>query len=729
MTRPYKHCFVDERTNTIYLKEVGEKTFRKVTYDKKFFVQDSKADGSIKDIYGNPMKEVAFTKETVQTLRDSGLSLAESDLKPEVKYMHYAYDFEELSADINDWNIGFYDIEIQSNQKYPLKSMLNARSEEGEFPIRLLDITLKNKNEGYDPEVFDCEKKVWIKFSKSCYAPEPDFPFPEKAEYPINLITFKSTETKKTYTFGLEKYTGDSPTVGEYFAFDDELDMLKAWLKWFNSMAFDIFTGWNSEMFDLPYIVNRIKRLRTEKGIKTEYENFISPLRKKPELRDKVDPVSKTKIGEYYTIPAIYHLDYMELYKKFAKHPPLPSFSLNYIGNFELNKGKIDLDGAVTSIFLDNWNLFVEYNIQDVNLMTEIEAKVDVFSLIIEYAYDCLVNLDVIFNKIPTTEGYMLRYMHKHGLVMNDKKKEHKDWWREDRQYMVKQPDGSIYYQNCDFNPADRNYKEFKKFLYIKDQIEGKIEKDKFSRELWGSYDAYKKSFNEYSKDLHPFPMFKAKAGYCYDYAGRFPYCMSFDITSSYPHHIMMFNISPETKVCYPTKEQLESGEVVMSSVNNVGFKTTKGAILPTIVKTVFDERAHFKALKKEAKKNGDKLGVNKNDNKQRVKKEIINSMYGVCLASSFHLYDVDCARAITRCARVTLRDCLYGGLNKYYTSNKLINEVCRYFGTTKIKTVDHVYEFDNRAEINVLRNGEVITIKACDFNKETDLLGVEDET
>lgn len=77
-----------------------------------------------------------------------------------------------------------------------------------------------------------------------------------------------------------------------------------------------------------------------------------------------------------------------------------------------------------------------------------------------------------------------------------------------------------------------------------------------------------------------PFEKFHVKAGYCYDYPGRFDDCMSFDITSSYPHHIMQFNISPETVVRHPTKEQIESGEVIMSDVAEVGFLRTDDAIL-----------------------------------------------------------------------------------------------------------------------------------------------------
>ena len=101
--------------------------------------------------------------------------------------------------------------------------------------------------------------------------------------------------------------------------------------------------------------------------------------------------------------------------------------------------------------------------------------------------------------------------------------------------------------------------------------------------------------------------------------------------------------------------------------------------------------------------------------------------MYGVCLTKSFHLYSIDCARAITRCARVTLRDWLSKYINEYYPTKAFISELEKEFGNVTITANGIDYKFGYNEEITIQRNGEEMKIPAEKFNKETDLLGIED--
>lgn len=532
MTKAYKHVYYDRWNKQICIRYVGDSTYTKVPYVKDYWVKDPTGQSKITDMYGVPMvHKTNLDKDVIKTLKANGIQVAESDFKEEVKYMHDVYDKEELTANVNDWNICLFDIEIESGA---------------------------------------------------------GFPKPEEALFPINLITCYSSQTKQTYTWGNRPYTGSDESVVNYRYFENELDLLKDWLKWFHNQNFDVISGWNSILFDIPYIVNRIKNVRNAAGIKTEYESALSPLGKRPEGKDVSDKKIQNDLGSSYDIPGLIHHDYMELYKTFASHGPMESFSLNYVSMTELNEGKLEYEGTINQIYKTDWNKFVEYNIQDVMLLVKLEKKLNLFSLIIEYAYDCLVTLDKVYNKIPTTEGYFLKFMHNElNMVMNDRKDHHEDWWKHEKCYIVKDKNGNDYYQNCNWENGEYDFEDF-----------------------------------------------AVKAGYCYDYPGRFDNCMSFDITSSYPHHIMQFNISAEVKVIHPTKEQIESGEVILSDVNEVGFRRTDNAILPTIVKKVFNERKHYKTLMKEAKKNHDYEKAALYDNRQGVKKIIINSMYGVCLSS-----------------------------------------------------------------------------------------------
>ena len=608
-------------------------------------------------------------------------------MKEEVKFLHDNYDKEKLEVDLSKWNICIFDIEVAVSGKFNDDHKLKVELDGKEYEITCGQINeqFRKKN----PQVFDEEMGKWVQFSDSCYVSIEGFPYAEKAEVPINLITCYSTKTKQTYTWGLGEYTGTDKTVTNYRAFKTEIGMLKDWLRWFHEQCFDMWTGWNSELFDVPYIINRIRKLREIHGIKGPIENALSDVGQDPIFKEIIDRFSNSKMGITYNIPGLLHHDYMNLYKKFAKHDPLPTYSLNYVTMKDLGEGKLDYEGSILDTYKHDWNTFVEYNIKDVLLIVKLEAKCLLFNLIVEYCYDCVSTIDNVMMTVPTTEGYIIKYLHNNNMVMNDRPEELKDWWRDEGCYVVKDKFGKDYYQNTEWElPEFEEYllkKEYDQTKIITPQMEKRIDELWKPKKIEGimrtSMEQFGMAYNDYVQDPHPFKAFGVKAGYCYDFPGRYDNCMSFDITSSYPHHIMQFNISPETLVIHPTKEQIASGEVILTDVNEVGFRRTDNAILPTIIKMVFNERKHYKDLKKEAHKAGNKDLENLYDARQQVKKITINAMYGVCLTKSFHLYSIDCARAITRCARVTLRDWLSKSINDYYPTKGFISELEKEFG------------------------------------------------
>lgn len=272
----YKHCFYDRNSGKIYLRTVADTKYQAIPYEKDYWVKDPTGKSNITDLYGVPMiRKTKFDKDAIKSLKSNGIPIAESDLKEEVKFMHSVYDKEKLEADITKWNICFFDIEVASD--------------------------------------------------------DTGFPYAEYAAVPINLITCYSTKTKQTYTWGLGQYTGTNPLVINYRGFTTEEALLTDWLKWFDKQCFDLWTGWNSKLFDVPYIVNRIKNVREKAGITKPIENKLSPVGKAPVYNEVTDRVTGTKMGITYDIPGLLHHDYMDLYKSFAKHDPLPSYSLNYV--------------------------------------------------------------------------------------------------------------------------------------------------------------------------------------------------------------------------------------------------------------------------------------------------------------------------------------------------------------------------------------------------------------
>ncbi len=607
-------------------------------------------------------------------MKEAGIWITESDIGEIPSFLNSYYFNKELTANADDMRVCFMDIEISSGEKYKPKHQIQIRKIDNKnhevFLTALYQLELELDSNLF--EVFDEEKKIWIKYDKSCYAPVNEFPEPTKAKYPINLITCYNSVTKEIKTFGLNPYTGNEKTF-TYIYKKDEFELLKSFVKYFSRENFDVISGWNVDAFDMTYIVNRLIKLKKIYGDDREYENYLSPLR---EIKQEVltdDKDKKKVIGHHYIFAGINMLDYMKVYKKFGEEQP--TYSLNYVCQEEINEGKTELDGQMNIVYKTNWNLFVEYNIQDVMLVVKLDQKLKYLELIYQYSYDCRAIFDKTFGKVATSEGYILNYMRHHDLVMPDRQPSTIDWWKDEKMYIVKDKLGQPYYQNC----TEKSPTSFEDFF--------------------------------------------VKAGYCLAVPGLYEDVLSGDIRSSYPHQIMMYNISPETKVIKPTKEQIDSGELIESDINGVWFKRTEHAILPDIVKEVFNERMYYKKLKDEATSKELKEFY---DKRQLNKKLIINSIYGVCLNAGFHLFDIDCARCITRAARQCIKY-LISTTENYYVSKAFINDAKKYLPNVNIKVNNTYYSFLESEKLKVIRNNIELQINANEILL-TDLIDIPED-
>jgi DNA polymerase elongation subunit (family B) len=228
-----------------------------------------------------------------------------------------------------------------------------------------------------------------------------EFPDATEAKYPINLITLRNFKSNKTYTFASQKYTGDSKTVDNYVDCSSEEELLINFLSFVRHCNFDIITGWNVLDFDIRYIHNRLKVYGIEKT--------MSPI-------DVYYVDEKNNI----TIGGINILDYQQMYKEFLKIT-LSSYSLNYVSLLELGEGKLELEGSINQIYKTEWNRFVEYNINDVDLVHKLDKKLKLINLCVTLAYQALIPFEKTLATIPVVEGYFLKALHAHNMVMNDR--------------------------------------------------------------------------------------------------------------------------------------------------------------------------------------------------------------------------------------------------------------------------------------------------------------------
>jgi DNA polymerase elongation subunit (family B) len=249
---------------------------------------------------------------------------------------------------------------------------------------------------------------------------ENGFPDVESAAEEVLLISVQDYTTKKIRTWGQGPFTNKQQNV-DYKGFATEYELLTAFINWWmiEGNTPEVVTGWNSELYDMPYLVRRIDRILGEKlmkrlspwGLVTEREIYIS---------------GRKHIS--YDVGGITQLDYLNLYKKFT-YKAQESYRLDYIAEVELGQKKLDHSEFDTfkDFYTEGWQKFVEYNIVDVELVDRLEDKMKLIELAITMAYDAKANYGDISSQVRMWDTIIYNYLKKKDIVIPPKEKSEKD--------------------------------------------------------------------------------------------------------------------------------------------------------------------------------------------------------------------------------------------------------------------------------------------------------------
>ena len=224
-----------------------------------------------------------------------------------------------------------------------------------------------------------------------------EFPVPEKAAAPINLITVYDTLLQTTHTWGLkERYNPSLPNC-IYHCCKDERDLILQFVDFWKTDYCDVASGWNSAGFDFPYIINRFAKIFGE--------DFIRQLSPTGNVRGRKVFTDMGKEVTIWTIQGIALLDYMDLYKTFSPGER-ESYSLNYISEIELGEGKIAHNAvSLGELAQTDWKTFVDYNIQDVHLLVKLEEKLKFLEIARMLAYKGCTNFESALGKVSIVTG------------------------------------------------------------------------------------------------------------------------------------------------------------------------------------------------------------------------------------------------------------------------------------------------------------------------------------
>ena len=245
---------------------------------------------------------------------------------------------------------------------------------------------------------------------------ENGFPDVQASAEEMLCITIKDFNTKKTITWGTREF---APADTEYRVFWTEQEMLTDFHKWWTENTPDIVTGWNCNLYDIPYICRRIERVLGEK-----WKKSLSPWNRVIDREIKI--MGRTNLA--YELTGINILDYLDLYKKFT-YTNQESYRLDHIAFVELGQNKLDHSEFENfkDFYTSDWQRFVEYNIQDVNLVDRLEDKMKLIELAITMAFDAKVNFEDVYSQVRMWDTLIYNDLGKRNVVVPPKQTSKKD--------------------------------------------------------------------------------------------------------------------------------------------------------------------------------------------------------------------------------------------------------------------------------------------------------------
>ena len=530
--------------NHIYLRgfdENGERVQKQYTYEPMMFTPSTHVTGYT-DIHNNPVQPVSS-----------------------IKSIYDAKDFIKKYDNVDGMSIYGYD---RFAYTYIYDNYKNIKPDTSKINIVALDIEV---------------------------ASDDGFPEPGVAEKEVTAITLK--RRNMTVVIGCGDFVTDDKNV-YYLKCENEIQLLRKFLKAWEGFDIDALTGWNTEFFDIPYLVNRIRKLLGEDHVRR-----LSPWGKIREYNITLG----TKKSQGYELHGIANLDYMAVYKKFQLQPR-ESYRLDYICELELGEKKIDYSehGNLYTLYKEDYQKFIEYNIKDVDLIFMLEEQLGFINVIFALTYDSGCNYEDGLSTLKIWDTIIHNYLMDQNIVIPTKKPYNNDVG----------------------------------------QIVGGFVKE--------------------------------------PQVGMHEWVMSFDLNSLYPHLIMQYNVSPDTReqgrnvfnlgdiaakssVESFLNKSIDTSKLKESNLtvtpNGNFYRKDKQGFLSVLMQNMYNDRVNYKKkmilAQQEYQKNPTpdlEREISRSHNMQYALKILLNSAYGAIANKYFRWFEQKNAEAITMSGQLSIR-------------------------------------------------------------------------
>ena len=551
-----------------------ERIFKEYPIKYTFYHEDP--GGKFKSTTGKPLSRITCknTKDFHKELAiNRNKTLFESDINPIYQCLSENY----LNQDAPDLNIAFFDIEADFD---PEKGF--SQPNDPFMPITAITVSLQ-----------------WLG----------------------TMVTFAMPPK----TMGIEEAKELTKGIDNLYLYKEEADMLKAFLDIIEDA--DVISGWNSEGYDLPYIINRIKKVMSKDDTRR-----LCLWKQMPKKRT-FERYGREQ--ETYDLIGRVHLDSLELYRKYT-YEERHSYRLDAIGEHEIGEKKTVYEGSLDQLYNQDFRTFIEYNRQDVALLDKLDRKLRFIALSNELAHANTVLLQTTLGAVAVTEQAIINEAHRRGVQVPNRPKRDENSTTAAGAYVAYPRKGlHSWIGSMDINSL---YPSVIRALNMAPEcVMGQLRPTYTDEYIEEQMTLQKKSFagaweNHFGSLEYDAVMEKRK-----------------DISINVDWEDGKADVMSGAEIY---KMIFESNNPMMISANGTIFTSEFEGVIPGLLARWYKERKEMQTMLKKAKEANNDAEIEFWDKRQLVKKINLNSLYGAILNPGCRFFDKRIGQSTTLSGR-----------------------------------------------------------------------------
>ena len=425
MNSNYIDAYYNRKNNEVIVWERDESGKRLTQrYPAPYYFYIKNPNGKFKSIYGDSLEKLEFpTRARFEEALLMHNERFESDIDPMTKVLMNNY----YGRKVPKLNYTFLDIEVNyKTVVHNSNTLLKIRDKKTQGVTEIRASELREYRNLADYETYEESAKCWKDATISEYLYRGDIgwsttmnPYAE-----INAVSLYHQWLNEYITivlrppnwiangWGLERFPQELKDQSTLVLVDTESELLDLMLTLLADS--DVISGWNSDFFDYPYIIQRIEKVLGKEHVKRISFDFAGQPTFK-EIENFGEPVRTAFCSGRV------HLDSMQMFKKFIPGGR-ESFALGAIADEELEDiPKLEYDGTLETLYVDDFVHFTRYNLRDVQVLVGLDKKFKLINQANEIAHITTVPLAKVLGTVTMVDIGIVNFAHNKNLIVKDK--------------------------------------------------------------------------------------------------------------------------------------------------------------------------------------------------------------------------------------------------------------------------------------------------------------------